>query len=346
MDSALLLVSFIVLVALIFDFINGFHDAANSVATIVATRVLSPFQAVLWAAFWNFIAAIPLLFFHEAGVAKTVGAGMVDINLVTEMVVLAGLIGAIFWNLFTWYYGLPSSSSHALIGGYAGATMAKAGLTRGWISIFEALVPSGWTSTILFIFLAPLIGLALGYLLMVVVFWLFRHSSPRRMDTWFRRLQLLSSGLFSYSHGANDAQKTMGIITSVLVASGFLQSFDVQWWVVLSAHAAIALGTMSGGWRIVHTMGARLTRLKPRGGFCAETAGAIAILLPTYLKVPVSTTHVITGAIAGVGSIQRLKAVRWGLATNILWAWILTIPMSALAGAFSFLLIFWLTGRA
>lgn len=346
MDSALLLVSFIVLVALIFDFINGFHDAANSVATIVATRVLSPFQAVLWAAFWNFIAAIPLLFFHEAGVAKTVGAGMVDINLVTEMVVLAGLIGAIFWNLFTWYYGLPSSSSHALIGGYAGATMAKVGLTRGWISTFEALVPSGWTSTILFIFLAPLIGLSLGYLLMVVVFWLFRHSSPRRMDTWFRRLQLLSSGLFSYSHGANDAQKTMGIITSVLVASGFLQSFDVQWWVVLSAHAAIALGTMSGGWRIVHTMGARLTRLKPRGGFCAETAGAIAILFPTYLKVPVSTTHVITGAIAGVGSIQRLKAVRWGLATNILWAWILTIPMSALAGAFSFLLIFWLTGRA
>lgn len=346
MDSALLLVSFIVLVALIFDFINGFHDAANSVATIVATRVLSPFQAVLWAAFWNFIAAIPLLFFHEAGVAKTVGAGMVDINLVTEMVVLAGLIGAIFWNLFTWYYGLPSSSSHALIGGYAGATMAKVGLTRGWISTFEALVPSGWTSTILFIFLAPLIGLSLGYLLMVVVFWLFRHSSPRRMDTWFRRFQLLSSGLFSYSHGANDAQKTMGIITSVLVAAGFLQSFDVQWWVVLSAHAAIALGIMSGGWRIVHTMGARLTRLKPRGGFCAETAGAIAILFPTYLKVPVSTTHVITGAIAGVGSIQRLKAVRWGLATNILWAWILTIPMSALAGAFSFLLIFWLTGRA
>lgn len=346
MDSALLLVSFIVLVALIFDFINGFHDAANSVATIVATHVLSPFQAVLWAAFWNFIAAIPLLFFHEAGVAKTVGAGMVDINLVTEMVVLAGLIGAIFWNLVTWYFGLPSSSSHALIGGYAGATMAKAGLTRGWLSIFEALIPSGWISTILFIFLAPLIGLALGYLLMVVVFWLFRHSSPRRMDTWFRRLQLISSGLFSYSHGANDAQKTMGIITSVLFAAGFLKTFEVQWWVVLSAHAAIALGTMSGGWRIVHTMGARLTRLKPRGGFCAETAGAIAILFPTYLKVPVSTTHVITGAVAGVGSIQRLKAVRWGLATNILWAWILTIPMSALVGGFSFLLLSWLNGRA
>jgi PiT family inorganic phosphate transporter len=345
MDSALLLVSFIVFVALVFDFINGFHDAANSVATIVATHVLSPFQAVLWAAFWNFIAAVPLLFFHEAGVAKTVGAGMVDINLVTEMVVLAGLIGAIFWNLFTWYYGLPSSSSHALIGGYAGATMAKVASTRGIGSTFDAIVPSGWISTVAFIFIAPMIGLALGYMLMVIVFWLFRHSSPRKMDFWFRRLQLVSSGLFSYSHGANDAQKTMGIITSVLVAAGYLKEFDVQWWVVLSAHAAIALGTMSGGWRIVHTMGARLTRLKPRGGFCAETAGAIAILFPTYLKVPVSTTHVITGAIAGVGSIQRLKAVRWGLATNILWAWVLTIPMSALVGAFSFLLIFWLTGR-
>lgn len=346
MDSALLLVSFIVLVALVFDFINGFHDAANSVATVVATRVLSPFQAVLWAAFWNFIAAIPLLFFHEAGVAKTVGAGMVDIRLVTEMVVLAGLIGAIFWNLFTWYYGLPSSSSHALIGGYAGATMAKVASTRGVASALDAIVPSGWISTVAFIFIAPLIGLCLGYLLMVLVFWMFRRSSPRRMDRWFRRLQLVSSGLFSYSHGANDAQKTMGIITSVLVAAGYLKQFDVQWWVVLSAHAAIALGTMSGGWRIVHTMGARLTRLKPRGGFCAETAGAIAILLPTYLKVPVSTTHVITGAIAGVGSIQRLKAVRWGLAANILWAWVLTIPMSALVGAFSFLLIYWLTGRA
>jgi PiT family inorganic phosphate transporter len=345
MDSALLLVSFIVFVALVFDFINGFHDAANSVATIVATHVLSPFQAVLWAAFWNFIAAVPLLFFHEAGVAKTVGAGMVDINLVTEMVVLAGLIGAIFWTLFTWYYGLPSSSSHALIGGYAGATMAKVASTRGIGSTFDAIVPSGWISTVAFIFIAPMIGLALGYMLMVIVFWLFRHSSPRKMDFWFRRLQLVSSGLFSYSHGANDAQKTMGIITSVLVAAGYLKEFDVQWWVVLSAHAAIALGTMSGGWRIVHTMGARLTRLKPRGGFCAETAGAIAILFPTYLKVPVSTTHVITGAIAGVGSIQRLKAVRWGLATNILWAWVLTIPMSALVGAFSFLLIFWLTGR-
>lgn len=346
MDSALLLVSFIVFVALVFDFINGFHDAANSVATIVATHVLSPFQAVLWAAFWNFIAAIPLLFFHEAGVAKTVGAGMVDIKVVTEMVVLAGLIGAILWSILTWYYGLPMSCSHALIGGYAGATMMKVAATRGIASTVDAIVPSGWVTTVAFIFIAPLIGLALGYLLMVLVFWLFRHSAPRKMDVWFRRLQLVSSGLFSYSHGANDAQKTMGIITSVLVAAGYLKEFEVQWWVVLSAHAAIALGTLSGGWRIVRTMGARLTRLKPRSGFCAETAGAIAILFPTYLKVPVSTTHVITGAITGVGSIQRRRAVRWGLASNILWAWVLTIPMSALVGALSFLLIYWLTGVA
>lgn len=345
MDGTLLLVTLIVLVALVFDFINGFHDAANSVATIVATRVLTPFQAVLWAAFFNFVAAIPLLFYHEAGVAKTVGAGMVKLDLVTEYVVLAALIGAIFWNLLTWYYGIPSSSSHALIGGYAGAAMAKTALTLGAGRALEAIVVKGWITTVSFIILAPMLGLVLGYLLMIAVYWMFRRSSPKRMDRWFRRLQLISSGLFSYSHGANDAQKTMGIITSVLVAAGYLKTFEVQWWVVLSAHAAISLGTMSGGWRIVHTMGAKLTRLKPRGGFCAETAGAIAILFPTYLKIPVSTTHVITGAIAGVGSIQRLKAVRWGLATNILWAWILTLPMSALVGAISFLLIYTLTGK-
>ncbi len=345
MDGTLLLVTLIVLVALVFDFINGFHDAANSVATIVATRVLTPFQAVLWAAFFNFVAAIPLLFYHEAGVAKTVGAGMVKLDLVTEYVVLAALIGAIFWNLLTWYYGIPSSSSHALIGGYAGAAMAKTALTLGAGRALEAIVVKGWITTVSFIIVAPMLGLVLGYLLMIAVYWMFRRSSPKRMDRWFRRLQLISSGLFSYSHGANDAQKTMGIITSVLVAAGYLKTFEVQWWVVLSAHAAISLGTMSGGWRIVHTMGAKLTRLKPRGGFCAETAGAIAILFPTYLKIPVSTTHVITGAIAGVGSIQRLKAVRWGLATNILWAWILTLPMSALVGAISFLLIYTLTGK-
>lgn len=345
MDSTLILVIVIVTTALIFDFINGFHDAANSVATIVATHVLTPFQAVLWAAFWNFIAAIPLLFFHEAGVAKTVGAGMVNLDYVTEMVILGGLIGAIAWNLFTWYYGIPSSSSHALMGGYAGAALAKVVATDGLDHIGEVLVVKGWIVTIGFIVVAPVLGMVLAYILMIAVYRIFQKSSPKKMDRWFRLLQLVSSGLFSYSHGANDAQKTMGIITGVLVTAGYLQVFHVEWWVVLSAHAAIALGTMSGGWRIVHTMGGRLTRLKPRSGFCAETAGAIAILFPTYLKIPVSTTHIITGAIAGVGSIQRAKAVRWQLATNILWAWILTIPCSALVGGISYFLLKTVTGR-
>jgi PiT family inorganic phosphate transporter len=316
------------------------------VATVVATRVLTPFQAVLWAAFFNFVAAIPLLFWGEAGVASTIGKDMVRIELVTEYVILAGLVGAIAWNLFTWFYGIPSSSSHALIGGYAGAAMMKMAMTKGSGYILEAIIVPGWLKTMAFIVLAPTIGLFLGYVLMTGLYWLFRRSSPQKMDRWFRHLQLLSSGLFSYSHGANDAQKTMGIITSVLLAAGYIKTFHVQWWVVLSAHAAIALGTMSGGWRIVHTMGARLTRLKPRGGFCAETAGAIAILLPTYLRIPVSTTHVITGAIAGVGSIQRMKAVRWGLATNILWAWILTLPLSAAVGAATFALVHLITGKA
>ncbi len=345
MDGTLILVTLIVLVALVFDYINGFHDAANSVATIVATRVLTPFQAVLWAAFFNFLAAIPLLFWDEAGVAKTVGKGMVKIELVTEYVILAGLLGAIAWNLFTWFYGIPSSSSHALIGGYAGAAMMKVVMTQGASHIMEAIVVQGWITTMTFIVVAPMLGLVLGYVLMIGIYWGFRHSSPQKMDHWFRRLQLVSSGLFSYSHGSNDAQKTIGIITSVLVTAGYLDGFHVKWWVVMAAFSAIALGTMSGGWRIVHTMGGRLTRLKPRGGFCAETAGAIAILFPTYLKIPVSTTHVITGAIAGVGSIHRLKAVRWGLATNILWAWILTLPMSAAVGALSFLAIYAITGK-
>ncbi len=345
MDATLVLVIVIVTVALFFDFINGFHDAANSVATIVATRVLTPFQAVIWAAFFNFVAAIPLLFFDEAGVAKTVGAGMVNLDLVTEMVILAGLIGAIVWNLLTWYYGIPSSSSHALMGGYAGAAMAKVVLTTGLDNAGNAIVVNGWIITIGFIVIAPVLGMILAYALMVGVYWLFRRSSPKKMDRWFRILQLLSSALFSYSHGANDAQKTMGIITSVMVTAGYLKVFHVEWWVVLSAHAAIALGTMSGGWRIIHTLGGRLTRLKPRGGFCAETAGAIAILFPTYLHIPVSTTHVITGAIAGVGSIQRAKAVRWQLATNILWAWILTIPCSALVGGLSYFIIQAVSGK-
>ena len=327
MDSTLLLVVIIVTAALIFDFINGFHDAANSVATVVATRVLTPFRAVLWAAFFNFVAA----FAFETGVAKTVGSGMIDLQVVTPYVILAGLTGAIVWDLMTWWWGLPTSSSHALFGGYAGAAIAKAG--------FGAVIYSGWIKTIIAIVLAPLLGLTLAYVLMISVHWLFRGFTPVRMDVWFRKLQLVSAAVFSYSHGSNDAQKTMGIITGVLVTTGYLKEFHVPVWVILAAHAAIALGTLSGGWRIVRTMGARLTRLKPRGGFCAETAAAISILIPTYLHIPVSTTHVIAGAIAGVGSIHRLKAVRWGLATNILWAWLMTIPASAAVGALSYWII-------
>jgi inorganic phosphate transporter, PiT family len=328
MTSGLLLVSAIIAVALIFDFINGFHDAANSVATVVSTRVLTPLQAVAWAAFFNFVAA----FSFGTGVAKTVGVGMVKLEYVTPAVILAGLIGAIAWDLLTWWLGLPTSSSHALMGGYAGAAIAHVAQLKGLSNALDPIVWRGWTLTLLFIIVAPLLGLVLAYLLMIAVYWLFRNSSPGRMDTYFRRLQLVSAALLSWSHGTNDAQKTMGIITGVLVAAGYLKTFEVPVAVILSAHAAIALGTLSGGWRIVHTMGSRLTRLKPRSGFCAETAAALSILLATELHLPVSTTHVTAGAIAGVGSIQRFKAVRWGLATNILWAWILTIPASALAG--------------
>jgi PiT family inorganic phosphate transporter len=333
MDNALLLAITIIAIALIFDFINGFHDAANSVATIVATRVLSPFQAVLWAAFWNFISA----FSFGTGVASTVGKGMVDLNLVTPYVILAGLLGAIAWDLLTWYWGLPTSSSHALVGGYAGAAIAAAG--------FQAIIVSGWIRTLIFIVVAPVLGLVLGYALMIAVNWIFRSSTPKQMDVYFRRLQLVSAAIFSYSHGTNDAQKTMGIITGVLVTGGFLNKFEVPTWVILAAHAAIALGTMFGGWRIVKTMGTRLTRLKPRGGFCAETAAASSILFSTYLHMPVSTTHVIAGAIAGVGSIQRPRAVRWGLAGNIVWAWVMTIPAAATVGFVSLHLIRLLTGK-
>lgn len=317
------------LVALAFDFINGFHDAANSIATVVATRVLTPHQAVLWAATFNFIA----VFVTGTGVAKTVGSGMIDLRFVTPYVILGGLIGAISWDLITWWFGLPTSSSHALIGGYAGAAMARVAHLRGVDHIFEALIVGPWIKTVIFIFLAPLMGMALAYLMMIAVYWLFRNESPLKMDRYFRKLQLASSALLSFSHGGNDAQKTAGIITGVLVASGILKTFEMPKWVIFAAYSAIALGTLSGGWRIVHTMGSRLTRLKPRSGFCAETAAAISILFATeYAHLPVSTTHVTAGAIAGVGSIQRLKAVRWGLATNILWAWILTIPAAALIG--------------
>jgi PiT family inorganic phosphate transporter len=329
----LLLVVIIIAVALIFDYINGFHDAANSVATVVSTRVLTPFQAVLWATFFNFVSA----FSFGTGVAKTVGAGMVDLAVVTPYVVLAGLLGAIIWDLITWWFGLPTSSSHALFGGYAGAAMARVAFTRGISHCTDALIWSGWVKTLLFMVAAPVIGLVLAYIFMVSIYWLFRDSTPKKMDVYFRRLQLLSAAIYSYAHGTNDAQKTMGIITSLLVTGGYLQTFHVPVWVILSAHAAIALGTLTGGWRIVHTMGVRLTKLRPRSGFCAEAAAATSILLATELKVGVSTTHVITGAIAGVGSIQRVKAVRWGVAANIVWAWILTIPASALVAALSYL---------
>jgi PiT family inorganic phosphate transporter len=335
MSAELLLVIIIIAVALSFDFINGFHDSANSVATIVATRVLTPLQAVIWAAFFNFVSA----FSFGTGVAKTVGAGMVDLRAVTVYVILCGLIGAIVWDLITWWFGLPTSSSHALFGGYAGAAMARTVFERGWPHSLDVLVWSGWIRTLVFMVLAPLIGLVAAYIFMIAVYWLFRHSSPKRMDVYFRKLQLLSAAAFSYSHGTNDAQKTMGIITGVLVTTGYLKTFHVPVWVILAAHAAIGLGTLSGGWRIVHTMGNRITRLKPRGGFCAESAAATSILLSTAIGVGVSTTHVITGAIAGVGSIQRLKAVRWGVAKNIVWAWGLTIPASAAVAWISYLLI-------
>ena len=319
------LVAGIIAIALIFDYINGFHDSANSIATVVATRVLTPGQAVVWAAFFNFAAA----FWFGTAVAQTMGKGFVNLEVVTPYVILAALAGAILWDVITWWLGLPTSSSHALIGGYAGAAMARAALTRGLDHTFEGLIAGQWTLTVTFIFLAPLIGLVSAYVLMVAVYWLFRNSSPAKMDTYFRRFQLLSAAAFSLSHGSNDAQKTMGVITSLLVAARYQKTFEVPLWVIVAAYGAIALGTLSGGWRIVRTMGTRLTRLKPRSGFCAETGAAASVLLATHLGLPVSTTHAIAGAIAGVGSIQRLKAVRWGIATNILSAWVLTIPMAA-----------------
>jgi PiT family inorganic phosphate transporter len=325
MDTNLLAVVGLILVALVFDYINGFHDAANSIATVVSTRVLSPGKAVVWAAFFNFVAA----FTFVTAVAKTVGAGLVDIRIVTFAVIFAALVGAIVWDLITWYVGLPTSSSHALIGGYAGAGIAKAGMA--------AIIPGGWTVTLVFIVLAPLIGLVLGYALMIAIQWVFQGTSPGRVDHWFRKLQLCSAAAYSLGHGGNDAQKTMGIIAGALVAGGYLGLVDgklpIPFWVIMAAHAAISLGTLSGGWRIIHTMGSKITKLQPVGGFAAETAGAISLFTATHLGVPVSTTHTITGAIIGVGSIRRLSAVRWGVAGRIVWAWVLTIPASAFVAA-------------
>src|SRR5215472_2866060 len=328
MTSSLPLVVLIILVALAFDYINGFHDAANSIATVVSTRVLTPLQAVVWAAFFNFVAA----FGFGVQVARTVGKGVVETAVVDQWVILGGLLGAIVWNLITWYFGIPSSSSHALIGGYAGAAVAKAG--------FAALLMPGLAKILVFIVLAPVIGLALGFALMVATQWTFRRFRPSRVDGLFRRLQLLSAASYSLGHGTNDAQKTMGIIAILLFSSGYLGAdFYVPVWVILSAHAAIALGTMAGGWRIVKTMGMRLTKLRPVGGFCAETAGAVMLIGTAMGGIPVSTTHTITGSIMGVGATQRLSAVRWGLAGRIVWAWILTIPLSGLLAALAWLLL-------
>lgn len=315
-----------IVIALLFDYINGFHDAANSIATVVSTRVLTPGQAVIWAAFFNFVAA----FGFGTGVAKTIGSGMIDITVVTTYVVLAALLGAILWDLLTWWLGLPTSSSHALIGAYAGAAVAKSGH-------FNVIILSGWTKTILFIVLSPLIGLILGFFIMLLVTWIFKDKSPRNVDRWFRRGQLLSAAAYSLGHGTNDAQKTMGIITALLIANKYLpQDASVPMWVILAAHTAIGLGTLSGGWRIVKTMGMRITELKPIGGFAAETASAITLFTATAAGIPVSTTHTVTGAIVGVGSLRRLSAVRWGVATRIIWAWVLTIPASALLAALAY----------
>jgi inorganic phosphate transporter, PiT family len=317
----------IILVALVFDFLNGFHDAANSIATVVSTRVLSPQKAVVWAAFFNFAAA----FILGTHVAKTVGSGMVDLSVVTPEVILAGLLGAIVWNLITWYYGIPVSSSHALWGGYAGAAVAKAGPT--------AIIASGWVRPLLFIVLAPLIGMVLGFALMTSISWLLRKWNPFRLDKAFRRLQLLSAGLYSLGHGGNDAQKTMGIITGLLVTAGHLKTFEVPIWVEILCYAAIALGTLFGGWRIVKTMGTKITKLQPFGGFCAESAGAITLFWATGAGIPVSTTHTITGAIMGVGATKRLSAVKWGVAGRIVWAWVLTIPLAAAMSSVAYLVL-------
>ena len=316
------MIVFLVAVALVFDFMNGFHDAANSIATIVSTGVLKPQFAVMWAAFFN-VAAI---FVFQLTVAAAVGKGTIEPAIVDHFVVLGALVGAICWNLLTWYYGIPSSSSHALIGGLIGAAVAKAGT--------GSLIASGVAKVVLFILVSPLLGFLLGSLMMVLVAWILRRTSPRRVDRWFRRLQLLSASFYSLGHGGNDAQKTIGIIWMLLISAGTIGAQDpVPVWVIVSCYVAIGLGTMFGGWRIVKTMGQKITKLKPVGGFCAETGGAVTLFAATAMGIPVSTTHTITGAIIGVGAAKKLSAVRWGVAGGIVWAWILTIPCSAFMAA-------------
>ncbi len=325
-QAALWVVILLVVLALAFDFMNGFHDAANSIATVVSTGVLRPTQAVLFAAFFNFVA----IFVFHLSVAATVGKGIVEPGVVDTHVVFGALIGAITWNVVTWYYGIPSSSSHALIGGIVGAVMAKSGT--------GALLSAGIGKTIVFIFISPALGFLLGSLMMVLVANVFRHARPLKVDGWFRRAQIVSAGAYSLGHGGNDAQKTIGIIWMLLIATGYTAAGDKAppAWVIISCYIAIAAGTMFGGWRIVKTMGQRITKLKPVGGFCAETGGAITLFLATAMGVPVSTTHTITGAIVGVGSTRRASAVRWGVAGNIVWAWILTIPASAFVAAIAY----------
>ena len=325
-QTALWVVVVLVALAIVFDFMNGFHDAANSIATVVSTGVLKPGQAVVFAAFFNFLA----IFVFHLSVAATIGKGIVQPGVVDTHVIFGALVGAIVWNFITWYYGIPSSSSHALIGGIVGAVISKAGAS--------SLVASGILKTVAFIFLSPLLGFLLGSMMMVAVAWIFRRSQPGRVDKWFRRLQLVSAGAYSLGHGGNDAQKTIGIIWLLLIATGYTSASDAAppTWVIISCYAAIGMGTMFGGWRIVKTMGQRITKLKPVGGFCAETGGALTLFLATVLGIPVSTTHTITGAIVGVGSTQRASAVRWGVAGSIVWAWILTIPASALVAALAY----------
>lgn len=323
----LTLVVVIIFIALVFDFLNGFHDSANSIATVVSTRVLTPREAVVWAAFFNLVAA----FMFDVHIAKTLGKGLINLAAVSEYVIMAGLLGAIVWNIITWYYGLPTSSSHALIGGYAGAAVARSGLS--------AIMFDGWVKTLIFIILAPMMGMLMGFILMGILMWLFHERSSSKINGVFRKLQLVSAALYSLGHGTNDAQKTMGIITGLLVTAGYLSTFEVPYWVVLISHFAIALGTLFGGWRIVKTMGQKITKLKPSQGFSAETSGGITLLVTAWFGIPVSTTHTITGAIMGVGATKRLSAVRWGLAGNIIMAWILTIPASAFVGAASYFIL-------
>jgi inorganic phosphate transporter, PiT family len=338
-STGLVLLICTVVLALAFDFLNGFHDAANSIATVVSTRVLSPRLAVAWAALFNFLAA----FLLGTAVAKTIVTGMVNLSIVTQYVVMAGLFGAIVWDLVTWILGLPTSSSHALIGGYAGAAMARSIVLYGWHSAFSVILPNGWTKTLIFIVVAPAMGLMLGFGFMVAISWIFQRRSPRQVDTLFRKLQLFSAAAYSLGHGGNDAQKTMGIVAGALYTAGVLSKQDFErnwghwhWPIILAAQTAIALGTYLGGWRIVHTMGSKITKLKPVGGFCAETAGALTLWGTALAGIPVSTTHTITGAIVGVGSTHRVSAVRWGVARRIVWAWLLTIPAAAAVSMLTF----------